>query len=182
MFITRKDNRIMWLTPLMKLLMKFLELVFLVFAVSTLFGFGVGGRHIPDDQAVTIAFVCLLAALCNIELPIGYPVLRCSKKRDPETGKLLGFNVPAKKFFKTKNVLIIDDICDGGGTFLGIADKLKAYKLDLHLYVTHGIFSQGFEKLKKSFKSIFTTDSFKKQPKRPFLKVYPIEKLLYSKQ
>ena len=86
--------------------------------------------------------------------------LIASKKRDPETGKLLGFTVPAKEEFKCDNVLIVDDICDGGGTFIGIADQMKDYGLDLYLYVTHGIFSKGFSELEKRFKHIYTTDSF----------------------
>ena len=40
--------------------------------------------------------------------------LHCRKQRDPATGKLSGFEVPPKEAFTTKNVLIVDDICDGG--------------------------------------------------------------------
>lgn len=88
---------------------------------------------------------------------------RCSKKRNAETGKFEGFTVPTKEAFKASSVqkvLIIDDICDGGGTFLGIADELKDYGLELNLYVTHGIFSKGVKDLLQKFKTITTTDSF----------------------
>jgi ribose-phosphate pyrophosphokinase len=85
----------------------------------------------------------------------------CSKKRDPETGKFIGFNVPPKKsFIGVKSVLIVDDICDGGGTFLGIAEALKDYGLELNLYVTHGIFSKGYNDLLMHFNKIYTTNSF----------------------
>ncbi len=87
--------------------------------------------------------------------PMRLQVLNCQKKRDPVTGKLLGFDVP---IVKTRDAIIVDDICDGGGTFLGIASKLPDVRLGL--YVTHGIFSQGFEGLKKHFEIIYTTDSF----------------------
>ena len=87
--------------------------------------------------------------------------LQATKVRDPETGKLNGFVVPGKsQFDQLDSVLIIDDICDGGGTFLGIADQMKDYGLDLYLYVTHGIFSKGLTDLFKRFKKIYTTDSF----------------------
>lgn len=89
-------------------------------------------------------------------------VLHCSKERNLLTGKLKGFKVPELSEFKTKNVLIVDDICDGGGTFNGIADSLKEYGLQLGLYVTHGIFSKGFDELRKRFERIYTTDSFSK--------------------
>jgi ribose-phosphate pyrophosphokinase len=87
--------------------------------------------------------------------------LVAEKKRDPETGKLTEFKVPPKQAFEgLDSVLIVDDICDGGGTFLGIAEAMKDYGLDLYLYVTHGIFSKGFTDLLKVFKRIYTTDSF----------------------
>lgn len=91
---------------------------------------------------------------------LGLPVLQCEKKRNPETGQLLSFGVPSD--IKTKKILIVDDICDGGGTFAGIADQLDwFYPLNLkkYLYVTHGIFSKGTAAL-HMFDRIFTTDSF----------------------
>ncbi len=87
-------------------------------------------------------------------------VLHCTKERDLLTGKLKGFKVPELSEFQTKKVLIVDDICDGGGTFNGIADSLKEYGLKIGLYVTHGIFSKGFDKLLSRFERIYTTDSF----------------------
>lgn len=89
--------------------------------------------------------------------------LYATKKRDPETGKLLGFTIPPRKDFRCDGVLIVDDICDGGGTFTGIADEMKNYGLPLYLYVTHGIFSKGLNELEKRFETIFTTDSFQFQ-------------------
>lgn len=91
----------------------------------------------------------------------GYGGLHATKLRDPQTGKLSGFSIPPRSEFKCDNILIVDDICDGGGTFIGIADQLKDYGLPLYLYVTHGIFSQGYNNLFDRFKRVFTTDSFK---------------------
>jgi ribose-phosphate pyrophosphokinase len=90
----------------------------------------------------------------------GVPVVECSKSRDVTTGKLKGFKVYADDL-QGKDCLIVDDICDGGGTFIGLAEELKKKNCgDIYLAVSHGIFSQGFEKFKPSFKKIFTTDSF----------------------
>jgi len=56
----------------------------------------------------------------------------------------------------------VDDICDGGGTFLGLATALKEKNAGkLSLIVSHGIFSKGFEELNKSFDTVFTTNSFR---------------------
>ncbi|MFN8549851.1 MAG: ribose-phosphate pyrophosphokinase-like domain-containing protein [Candidatus Obscuribacterales bacterium] len=107
-------------------------------------------------------------------------VLHCSKERNLLTGKLKGFKVPELSEFKTKKVLLVDDICDGGGTFNGIADSLKEYGLELALYVTHGIFSKGFSEISNRFKRIYTTDSFARirasdSPGMEKLTVYPTQ-------
>lgn len=85
--------------------------------------------------------------------------IQCDKIRDTKTGKITGFSVGNDDIYK-RNCLIIDDICDGGATFVGLAKELKRYGAgDLYLAVTHGIFSKGIIELSKYFKSIFTTDS-----------------------
>lgn len=57
-------------------------------------------------------------------------------------------------------LLIVDDICDGGATFLSIAKSLRAKaKTDLHLFVTHGIFSKGREVLTNEGITLHTTNS-----------------------
>lgn len=108
--------------------------------------------------------------------------LRATKHRDPKTGKLSGFSVPPKNEFKADNILIIDDICDGGGTFVGIAEKLADYKIPIYLYVTHGIFSQGLETLHSYFKGIYTTDSFGTLPpdRLDILKIFPCMETILS--
>ena len=90
-----------------------------------------------------------------------YEVVECSKSRNVKTGQLTGFKVYTDNL-QGKDCLIVDDICDGGGTFLGLAKELKAKNAgNLYLAVSHGIFSKGFEELEKYFTKIFTTDSFK---------------------
>ncbi len=91
----------------------------------------------------------------------GVEVVECSKSRDVKTGKLTGFKVYADDL-KGQNCLIVDDICDGGGTFIGLAEELKNKNAGkLYLAVSHGIFSKGFDELKKYFDIIFTTNSVK---------------------
>lgn len=90
----------------------------------------------------------------------GVPVVECSKVRDVTTGKLSGFKVYADDL-ENKKCVIVDDICDGGGTFLGIAEELKKKNCGkLQLIVTHGIFSKGLEKLTNIFDQVCSTDSF----------------------
>lgn len=91
----------------------------------------------------------------------GAEVVECSKSRDVKTGKLSGFKVYAEDLAGA-DCLIVDDICDGGGTFIGLAEALKAKNAGkLYLAISHGIFSKGFDELGKYFEQIFTTDSIK---------------------
>ncbi|SDG49612.1 ribose-phosphate pyrophosphokinase [Pedobacter terrae] len=91
----------------------------------------------------------------------GAEVVECSKSRDVKTGKLSGFKVYSEDLAGA-DCLIVDDICDGGGTFIGLAEALKAKNAGkLYLAISHGIFSKGFEVFDQYFEQIFTTDSIK---------------------
>ena len=60
------------------------------------------------------------------------------KKRDWSTGKILGLELMNKEVVNERDVLIIDDICSRGGTFLHSANVLKeAGARNIYLYVTH---------------------------------------------
>lgn len=91
----------------------------------------------------------------------GVEVVECSKSRDVKTGKLSGFKV-YNDDLKGMDCLIVDDICDGGGTFVGLAEELKKKNAGkLYLAVSHGIFNKGFDVFQKDFEKIFTTNSFR---------------------
>lgn len=91
----------------------------------------------------------------------GVEVVECSKSRNVKTGKLSGFKVYADDL-QGKDCLIVDDICDGGGTFIGLAEELRNKNAGkLYLAVSHGIFSKGFGELSSSFEKIFTSNSVK---------------------
>ncbi|WP_264531620.1 ribose-phosphate diphosphokinase [Flavobacterium sp. N502540] len=90
----------------------------------------------------------------------GIEVVECSKSRDVKTGRLSGFKV-YEDDLNGMDCLIVDDICDGGGTFVGLAEELKKKNAGkLYLAVSHGIFNKGFEVL-DCFDAIFTTNSVK---------------------
>lgn len=82
-------------------------------------------------------------------------ILSAKKQRAPYTGKIAAVSVYDGKA-TGEDIIILDDICDGGRTFIELAKSLqKMGAKDIYLYVTHGIFSQGLEVLKKYFKHIY---------------------------
>lgn len=91
----------------------------------------------------------------------GVPVIECSKRRNVKNGNLEGFTV-YEEDLQGQDCLIVDDICDGGGTFLGLAQELKKKNSgNLFLAVSHGIFSRGLNELNTYFTKIYTTNSFR---------------------
>ncbi len=75
-------------------------------------------------------------------------VLFANKKRDMLTGNIVATTLSAADI-PSKELLIVDDICDGGRTFVELAKVIKAHPSytdqRIMLYVTHGIFSAGLE-------------------------------------
>jgi len=61
-----------------------------------------------------------------------------------------------------KHIQICDDLCDGGATFIAEAQYLKECLPDikLSLFVAHGLFTKGFDELRKHFDEIITTNSY----------------------
>jgi len=62
---------------------------------------------------------------------------------------------------KGKDALIVDDICDGGATFIGLAKELLILGANsVSLFVTHGIFRSGTDIIFESgISKIITTNS-----------------------
>lgn len=92
-------------------------------------------------------------------------IIYADKERDLTTGKILRTNVyiPEAATDNPK-LLIVDDICDGGRTFIELA-KVIRNQIDVDemaLFVTHGIFSKGFDELFEQFDHVHTTNTFTK--------------------
>lgn len=90
---------------------------------------------------------------------IDFELVECMKERDLKTGALTNFKVMADDL-TNKICYIVDDICDGGGTFAGTGKALRDKgATKVNLIVSHGIFSKGS---KIDFiDDIYTTNSFK---------------------
>ena len=85
------------------------------------------------------------------------PLYKATKTRDMETGRLSNFEIEALP--EEGRLLVVDDLADGGGTFLGLAAVSGIPRERLSLWVSHGIFSGKANQLKDAFSAIYTTDS-----------------------
>jgi len=94
-------------------------------------------------------------------------IIIANKHRDIKTGKITHTDVPGLDNEPgEKKYVIIDDICDGGRTFIEIAKVIlekrpkSVFGTKIYLIVTHGIFSAGFLDLSKYFDRIYSTNSY----------------------
>ena len=86
-------------------------------------------------------------------------VLYFNKTRELSTGKITGMSALGK-IDPQENYIVLDDICDGGRTFIELAAKFNdGGSGKLELAVSHGIFSKGLEVLTDVYDHIYTTDS-----------------------
>jgi ribose-phosphate pyrophosphokinase len=93
-------------------------------------------------------------------------IITATKVRDLKTGQIIKTEIPNLPISTTEedlNYVIIDDICDGGRTFIELAKVIKDSRptAEIYLVVTHGIFSAGLYELSKHVDGIFTTNSVK---------------------
>lgn len=115
----------------------------------------------PDAGALKKVFT--VADMLDIDT-----VLEFKKKRDPLTGAITeiyaDIDAIKDKLATNPDFLVVDDLIDGGGTFVPIGNQLKKLttgKVDL--YVTHGIFSKGVDILNDSFDNVYVFNLMNKE-------------------
>ena len=95
-------------------------------------------------------------------------IVTANKIRNLVTGQIIKTEVPVTVHDAGKTFVIIDDICDGGRTFIEIAKAIRSITdlssvsnqpTKIYLVVTHGIFSSGFLELSRHIDGIFSTNS-----------------------
>jgi len=110
----------------------------------------------------------------------GVALVECAKRRDSASGRLSGYAMPALPM--RGRYIVVDDICDGGGTFNLLAQQFKAdvkgAASKLELFVSHGIFSKGLDAIDPVYERITTTDSWCRLPDSERLTVLPLAGLL----
>jgi ribose-phosphate pyrophosphokinase len=84
----------------------------------------------------------------------------CQKERN---GNDITVTIIDKPETVKKPILVVDDLCDGGGTFLSLIPTLrKNYpNSKISLFVTHAIQQIGIEKVAETYNEVFITNSYK---------------------
>ena len=93
-------------------------------------------------------------------------VATATKHRDLKTGQITNTSIsdlPVSINNEELKYVIVDDICDGGRTFVELAKAIQNQIPDAKIYliVTHGIFSAGLGELSNWFEKVYTTNSVK---------------------
>jgi ribose-phosphate pyrophosphokinase len=90
-------------------------------------------------------------------------VVTAMKHRDIISGKITHTEIPnISQYGENHKFVIVDDICDGGRTFIELAKEIRKHNAisEIYLIITHGIFSAGFGELNNHFTKIYTTNSY----------------------
>lgn len=94
---------------------------------------------------------------------LGWSVIEANKVRDVATGQITGTKIDTEALQAYDRLIVVDDICDGGRTFIELAKVItKHTEARLELYVTHGIFSKGREVLEEYFDRVECINSLEK--------------------
>lgn len=90
-------------------------------------------------------------------------VICANKVRDVTTGRIEGVSI--NENVEGLKLLVADDICDGGRTFIELAEVLRKGKCEqLRLVVTHGLFTKGIDVVADHYDKIYTTNSYLSDP------------------
>ena len=86
-------------------------------------------------------------------------LVQCSKVRDKLTGEVLYLQLDnSTAVAAARKVLVVDDICDGGATFIAVGKAINLVRMhssaQSYLFTTHGIYSKGKSELNKYYTEI----------------------------
>jgi ribose-phosphate pyrophosphokinase len=96
------------------------------------------------------------------------------KVRNLATGEIIKSDVNTADL-KGSSCIVVDDICDGGRTFIELASALKAKNAgDLYFIASHGIFSHNaLERLKEAgYKNVGSSNSISEREQDTFYKQF----------
>ena len=86
----------------------------------------------------------------------GIEHVNATKVRNTKTGAITATEVHTNINLEGSDLVIVDDICDGGRTFIELAKVLKTYRpKSISLVITVGIYSNGIDSIKEHIPNIY---------------------------
>lgn len=96
------------------------------------------------------------------ELPQFTNIISLTKVRELSTGNIKSTEINNSHLLDSSlgesTMVLVDDICDGGATFIGASQTLKSHfgdNINLNLFVTNGIFSKGKQCLLEHYQNVY---------------------------
>lgn len=119
------------------------------------------GDH--DDNPYDLVIYPDSGAETRLSHEVDFPFATLSKHREASSGRIDYMKCPVD--LTEKRVIVVDDICDGGATFLRAASACyHAGAKSVGVYASHGIFSKGIsEFVLHNICDIQTTNSYRGQ-------------------
>ncbi|WGH49585.1 ribose-phosphate pyrophosphokinase [Alishewanella phage vB_AspM_Slicko01] len=113
-------------------------------------------QHVLNDRLFDYDYVVApdKGALKKI-YELTMPTITATKIRDITTGRITDTILDVEEDLTGCKLLIVDDICDGGGTFIPLAEKLRSLGASVDLYVTHLIAAKGLDIFKNKIDNVF---------------------------
>lgn len=98
----------------------------------------------------------------NLSCYTNYSIIECTKQRNSILGFVEKVSCNNPEIPENIPIIVVDDLCDGGGTFIRVAEKLKELYPNnpLHLAVIHAIQIRGLIKLLDYYEKIYITNSY----------------------
>lgn len=119
--------------------------------------------HVVETFKPDVIFYPDKGAYTRYNKHVNEIVLFGEKIRDQSNGKIIDYQIRNSEYFniQDKKILIRDDLCDGGATFVQAAKALKKLGAgEIALCVSHGVFSKGFDEMKEAgISQFFYTNS-----------------------
>lgn len=86
------------------------------------------------------------------------------KVRNSKIGMIESIKITNPEMFATndKPIMVVDDLCDAGGTFVGLAAEIRKYTdREINVFVTHMVNEKGILNLSENYDHIYFTDSYR---------------------
>lgn len=119
-------------------------------------------RDLADHDTVIVSpDAGALKKIYKVAAATGLPAVEAKKIRDVATGHIVKTEIDGTQLSKFNQAIIVDDICDGGRTFVELAKAIRAsgFTGNLILCVTHGIFSKGLDVFAEDFDEVYTVNN-----------------------